>query len=209
MDVVYALLLIVGAFWLGACPFSVWIGRRFLGKDITEYGDHNPGATNVFRAGGRGFGLLAVFADVLKGTLPILLAHYHVGLPEPAVYAMALSSVLGHMYSPFLGFHGGKATATTIGVLLAIPHPDVFVVFIMLMAVMFLFIEMDSDAWEVMLSGVGLLAYVVFSGKGLWMYLFVASLLIILGKRHFRGLCEAPHIRFKLADWLGSVRRWV
>ncbi|MCX8126885.1 MAG: glycerol-3-phosphate acyltransferase, partial [Dehalococcoidia bacterium] len=172
------------------------------GKEITEYGDHNPGATNVFRAGGRGVGLLAVFADVFKGTPLIILAHYYLGLPEPVLYAVALSAVLGHMYSPFLGFHGGKATATTIGVLLVLPQPDVFVVFILLMAVIFLFVEMESDAWEVMLSGVGTLAYVVFTGKGFWMYLFVVCLLIALGKRHFRGLCEAPRVRFKPAGWI-------
>lgn len=207
MEILYSVLLVMAAFWLGSCPFSVWIGRRFLGKDITEYGDHNPGATNVFRAGGRGVGLLAVFADVSKGMPPIILAHYYLGLAEPALYAMAISAVLGHIYSPFLRFHGGKATATTIGVLMVIPQPDVFIVFILLMAAIFLFIEIESDAWEVMLSGTGMLAYVVITGKGLWMYLFIASLLIILGKRHLRGLCEAPRVRFKPAGWLDSMRR--
>ena len=56
----YSALLVVVAFWLGACPFSVWIGRWFLGKDIRNYGDGNPGAANVFRAGGRKTGLFAV-----------------------------------------------------------------------------------------------------------------------------------------------------
>ncbi|MCX8126283.1 MAG: glycerol-3-phosphate acyltransferase [Dehalococcoidia bacterium] len=209
MELLYSALLGVVAFWLGACPFSVWIGYRFLGKDITEYGDHNPGAANVFRAGGRGFGLLAVFADVSKGAPPILLARFYLELPEPSLYAMALLAVLGHMYSPFLGFRGGKATATTIGVMLVLPHLDVSIVFLLLMAVVFLFVEMESDAWEVMLSGAGMLAYTVFAGKGTPMYVFLVCLLIILGVKHFHGLCEAPRVRFKPISWFFTLKRLV
>lgn len=207
MEVLYSVLLMMAAFWLGACPCSVWIGHRFLHKDITVYGDHNPGATNVFRAGGRGWGFAAVFADAFKGAPPIILAHYYLGLPELALYAMAFLAVLGHMYSPFLGLHGGKATATTGGILLILPHPDIFVVFILLMAIAFLFIEMESDAWVVTLSMLGTLGYAVVTDKGLWMYLFIASLLLILGVRHARGLREAPHIRVKPVIWFNSIRR--
>lgn len=53
VELFYPVSLAVLAFWLGACPFSVWIGRWFLDKDIREYGDGNPGAINVFRAGGQ------------------------------------------------------------------------------------------------------------------------------------------------------------
>jgi len=57
MEVFYSALLVIAAFWLGACPFSVWVGRWLLGKDITNYGDGNPGAANVFRAGNVKIGL--------------------------------------------------------------------------------------------------------------------------------------------------------
>ncbi|MEW6142279.1 MAG: glycerol-3-phosphate acyltransferase [Chloroflexota bacterium] len=207
MVLLYSALLMVTAFWLGSCPFSVWIGRRFLGKDITEYGDHNPGATNVFRAGGRGWGFTAVFADILKGAPPILFAHYYLGLSEPSLYAMALLAVLGHMYSPFLGFRGGKATATTGGVLLVLPHLDVFIAFVLLMAVAFLFIEMESDAWEVTLSIIGTLVYVIVAGKDVWTVLFVGSLLLVLGTKHIQGLRTAPHVRVKPVSWFNSIRR--
>jgi len=207
MELLYAALLMVVAFWLGACPCSVWIGRRFLGKDITAYGDHNPGATNVFRAGGRGWGLAAVFADVFKGTPPILFAHYHLQLSELSLYAIALLAVLGHMCSPFFGFRGGKATAITVGVLLVLPQPDIFVVFMLLMAAAFLFIEMESDAWEVTSSAVGTLVYVIAVGKDVWTVLFVGTLLLILGMRHLHGLRTAPHVRIKPVSWFNSIRR--
>jgi len=207
MEYLYSALLMAAAFWLGACPCSVWIGRRFLRKDITGYGDHNPGATNVFRAGGRGWGFAAVFADILKGTPPVLFAHYSLNLPELSLYAMALLAVLGHMYSPFLGFHGGKATATTAGVLLVLPQPDIFIVFILLMAVAFLFIEMESDAWEVTLSAAGMLGYVIAAGKDVWTLLFVGGLLLVLGTRHLQGLRTAPHVRVKPVSWFNSIKR--
>jgi len=67
MEAFYAVLLVIGAFWLGACPFSVWVGRWLLKKDILEYGDGNPGAANVFRAGDVKTGLFALFLDMAKG----------------------------------------------------------------------------------------------------------------------------------------------
>ncbi len=67
VEVFYFTLLAVSAFWLGACPFSVWIGRWVLGKDIRNYRGGNPGAANVFQAGGRKSGCLAVILDTVKG----------------------------------------------------------------------------------------------------------------------------------------------
>jgi glycerol-3-phosphate acyltransferase PlsY len=75
VEVFYFALLVVSAFWLGACPFSVWIGQWVLGKDIRNYGDGNPGAANVFRAGGRKSGCLALILDVAKGAPFVALTH--------------------------------------------------------------------------------------------------------------------------------------
>jgi len=81
MEVFYSLLLSAAAFWLGACPFSVWLGRWRLGKDITRYGDGNPGSANVFRAGSIKLGLVAVFLDIAKGVPFVLMSHSLFGLP--------------------------------------------------------------------------------------------------------------------------------
>jgi len=118
----YFALLILCAFWLGACPFSVWIGQWLLGKDIRDYGDGNPGAVNVFRAGGRKSGFLAIFLDVAKGVPFVVLAHSFFGLSEAIVLAVALSAILGHAFSPLLHLRGGKSVAVTFGVLLALPQ---------------------------------------------------------------------------------------
>ena len=103
-------------FGCGALPFSVWVGRLALRTDIRSYGDHNPGATNVIRAGGWQWGALALLLDYFKGAIPVGVAHFFMGLEGMALAIVALAPVLGHAYSPFLGFRGGKAVAATFGI---------------------------------------------------------------------------------------------
>lgn len=104
------------AFFLGALPFSVWVGRFALGKDIRGYGDANPGATNVLRAGGKGAAALALLLDLLKGAIPVGIAHFQLGFTGASLILVTLLPVLGHAFSPFLQGRGGKAVATTGGV---------------------------------------------------------------------------------------------
>ena len=96
MEIYYSILIAIASFWLGACPFSVWIGSWFLGKDIRDYGDGNPGAANVFRTGAHKLGYLAVTFDVLKGVPFVFLAHSFWGLSDLAVVFIALGAILGH-----------------------------------------------------------------------------------------------------------------
>ncbi len=104
------------SFLSGSLPFSVWVGRFVLHKDIRHYGDGNPGSFNVFRAGGRFWGVTAVLLDFLKGVIPVSLAYFRVGMEGWELTAVALAPILGHAFSPFLKFRGGKALAVTFGV---------------------------------------------------------------------------------------------
>ncbi len=104
------------AFFLGSLPLSVWIGRLTTGEDIRKYGDQNPGATNVLRAGSRGGFLLAMVLDICKGALPVGLAYQQWGIQDWRIIPIALAPVAGHAFSPFLGGKGGKALATAFGV---------------------------------------------------------------------------------------------
>jgi hypothetical protein len=91
------------AFLCGSVPFSVWVGR-LAGKNIRQYGDGNPGATNAWKAGGAFWGGAAAILDFAKGAIPVLLANYVVGLEGYSLAAVALAPLLGHAYSPFLRF---------------------------------------------------------------------------------------------------------
>jgi glycerol-3-phosphate acyltransferase PlsY len=103
------------AFASGSLPCSVWIGRLVLRTDVRQYGDGNPGATNVFRAGGRAWGVLAALLDFLKAALPVGIARFGAGLDGWAMAVVGLAPLAGHAFSPFLGFRGGKALASTFG----------------------------------------------------------------------------------------------
>jgi len=110
------LLWIFLSFLCGALPMSVWVGKAALGVDIRQFGDGNPGATNVFRAGGKGWGVVALLLDFLKGVVPVALANFAWRIDGWALVAIATAPILGHAFSPFLGWHGGKALAVTFGV---------------------------------------------------------------------------------------------
>jgi glycerol-3-phosphate acyltransferase PlsY len=104
------------AYLCGSLPFSVWLGKLFLGVDVRRYGDGNPGAANVFRAGSRVTGLIALILDVTKAAVPVGLSYYNLGIRGIPMLLIAIAPILGHVFSPFLGFHGGKAIAVSLGV---------------------------------------------------------------------------------------------
>lgn len=104
------------AFVIGALPLSLWLGRLALGVDIRAYGDGNPGAANVWKAGGPRWGLTAILLDAFKGLIPVALAQSVGHVTGWPLAAVACAPILGHAFSPFLRGRGGKALATTFGV---------------------------------------------------------------------------------------------
>ncbi len=204
-EILYSALLVVCAFWLGACPFSVWVGRWRLGKDIRGYGDGNPGATNVFRAGDTRSGLIALALDIAKGVPFVFIAHSLFGLPEMMVMTVGLCAILGHAFSPLLRLRGGKALAVTFGVLLALPQHEMLIAFLAFMVLGFLFIEID--AWTAMLGPAGSLAYLATTGTSQAQALFMLCVLIILAIKHFDSLKTVPRFKVKPLTWLQSGRR--
>lgn len=203
MEIVKTLLLAVAAFGLASIPFSLLVGRWLLDEDIREYGDGNPGAFNVFKAGGQKAGYLAVCLDVGKGVPFVFLAHALFHLPQPAVIIVALSAILGHAYSPFLQWHGGKAVAVTFGVLLALPQHQLLFAFIACMLFGFLFIEVDS--WTVIFGAAGTLAYAAVTQGGTWETLLIFGILVILVIKHFEGLHSFPGFKGRLVRWVQSI----
>lgn len=116
---------IVAAYLIGAVPFGYLVGRAH-GIDIRTLGSGNIGATNVGRVLGRGWGLLCLLLDLLKGLTPTFAAR--AALLEPPLdsrqmllwLAVGLATVAGHVFPVYLGFRGGKGVATTVGMALGI-----------------------------------------------------------------------------------------
>lgn len=109
-------LIIVLAYLLGSIPSGLIMGKVFHGIDIREHGSGNLGATNAFRTLGVKSGIVVTLADILKGTLATALP----GLLQPDLHPLiaGVAAVIGHMYPIFASFKGGKAVATSAGVLL-------------------------------------------------------------------------------------------
>ena len=111
-------LLLILAYLLGSFPTGVIVGKVFFHKDIRKLGSGNPGSTNTFRTFGPVAGMSVLLVDVLKGTLAALLpVIFHLG-PHPLGIIFGMLAILGHTFSIFLGFKGGKAVATTAGFIL-------------------------------------------------------------------------------------------
>jgi len=113
------------AYLAGSIPFGVLIAKM-KGVNIQEHGSKNIGATNVGRILGKKLGLTCFFLDVLKGALPVFIVGYIAGLLGKPIdeittnemllwICVVLAALLGHMYSPWLKFGGGKGVATTFG----------------------------------------------------------------------------------------------
>jgi glycerol-3-phosphate acyltransferase PlsY len=110
----------VAGLLLGCLPFSYWVGRLFLRKDIRTYGDGNPGATNVYNAGGPVMYVLAILLDAFKATLPVWLAQQMSHVTGLALIPVALAPLTGNVFTPFLRFKGGTGVAVVYGTWLAL-----------------------------------------------------------------------------------------
>jgi len=108
------------AFAAGSLPFGLWIGRWARGVDVRAHGSGNIGATNVLRVAGVGWGLLALALDIAKGWAAVALLPHAFGLGGLAPVAGALAATCGHVFSPLVGWRGGKGVATFIGAALGL-----------------------------------------------------------------------------------------
>lgn len=126
--------LILGTYILGGIPWGVVLGRVFKGVDVRQHGSGATGATNALRVLGWKFSLAVFVLDFLKGLLPVALARW-LDSPGWAIGAIAIVSVAGHCWSPFIGFRGGKGMATGGGAAVALMPWLVFMLVPMIIVV--------------------------------------------------------------------------
>ncbi|OEE60427.1 glycerol-3-phosphate acyltransferase [Enterovibrio norvegicus FF-33] len=108
------MLMIVAAYLLGSISSAVLICRLYGLPDPREQGSGNPGATNVFRLGGRFAAALVLLCDMLKGTIPVWIS-YLIGINPFMLGLIGIAACLGHIYPIFFHFRGGKGVATALG----------------------------------------------------------------------------------------------
>ena len=184
---------ILFSFWAGALPLSVWLGRLALGVDIRDYGDGNPGAANVWRAGGAGWGWLAILLDFFKGAVPVGLANFVFDVDGGWLTAVALAPILGHAFSPFLRFRGGKALAVTFGIWSGLSLWLVPMVLGLLFALWFYLLK--PEGWAVIVGSACLLIVLLFlPASSVWLAVWLGMALIFIWT-HRAELAQRPQLR--------------
>jgi len=175
-------LILVVSYLLGSIPFGYIIGK-FYGKDITKEGSGNIGATNAFRLLGTGPGILAFILDLLKGTVAILIAYKlsYGQVSNLSLYLIAAGAcaILGHSFSIFMKFRGGKGVAVGLGVLLGLA-PDIFII-CALWAVLVIAITRYVSAASI--TGATLATFLMFlfgKPQTLFFFLLAVNILIII-----------------------------
>ena len=113
------ILIILISYLMGSIPFGLILTKIFLNKDIRKIGSGNIGATNVLRTGNKIVGYLTLILDVLKAIIPII--YIKLNYPD-LIYVSSLSVFLGHVFSIWLKFKGGKGVATYVGILFCINY---------------------------------------------------------------------------------------
>ncbi len=124
------ILFYIAAYLIGSIPFGLILAKRFAGVNVQESGSKSIGATNVLRVVkqtnpqlAKKLGIATVLLDAIKGTVVLVVAMI-MGMSQETLWAIAVLAVLGHCYSAYLGFEGGKGVATGLGVFVAlIPIP--------------------------------------------------------------------------------------
>ena len=134
-------LIIICAYLIGSIPSALWIGKIFYKTDIRKQGSGNLGTTNTFRVLGKKPGIAVLLIDILKGTAAVLLPLLAV-FSDSTVHPLILGIVAaaGHMFPVFASFRGGKAVATSAGIILGYNLP----LFIVLLTVFIISLKMTK-----------------------------------------------------------------
>ena len=178
-------LYLILSYLCGSIPFGYIIAKIFKKTDIRKQGSGNTGATNVYRTISKPLGILTLFLDLLKGFVPV----YLVSLTNPSTYwiviVVALATILGHIFTVFLNFKGGKGVATACGAFLAMNPLAVLICFVsfVIVLIIFKYVSLASIVAAILLP---ISLYLLNSLSELVIFSCIISLLVII--RHISNI---------------------
>ncbi|WP_422123230.1 glycerol-3-phosphate 1-O-acyltransferase PlsY [Planococcus sp. X10-3] len=184
------LLPVLLAYLLGSIPSALWVGKIFYNTDVRTKGSGNLGATNTFRVLGKTAGLIVTILDILKGTAATLLPFFIDTNVHPL--ALGLIAVVGHMYPVFAKFKGGKAVATSGGILLGYQWP-LFIVAVAVLLIGLKITKMVSLAS--MILAVVAVIYAIIYAVNTGDYPFLAVILVLATFIFYRHRANISRIR--------------
>ncbi len=168
------IIIILTSYLMGSIPFGLILTKIFLNKDIRKIGSGNIGATNVLRAGNKIVGYLTLTLDVLKAIIPII--YIKLNYPD-LIYVSSLSVFLGHVFSIWLKFKGGKGVATYVGILFCINY---FLGIIFVISWLIIFIISKFSSLGSILSSLVIPIYIFLNSDYNNEYFFVIMFVLIL-----------------------------
>jgi len=161
--------------------------------DVRKFGDGNPGAINAWKVGGWVVGLAVLLLDVIKGGVPVALARFVFSIEGWALVPAALSPIVGHAFSPWLRFRGGKGIAATFGVWSALTFWVVPTTLGLLMATIMAIQKVR--AWTVMIASAITLVVLILVRVEAFLVVAFALNLVLLACTHRKELVCLPQVR--------------
>ena len=168
----------VYSYFLGSIPFGFILTKIFLKQDIRETGSGNIGATNVLRTGNKLLAILTLVLDFLKGYMTIIITLKYF---NDLILLSALICLLGHIFSIWLKFKGGKGVATYLGILLAL-SVNYFLIFIIVWVSVLLILRYSSLSSILATFGIFIYEY-FFLENNILSFLFISFIIILYAHR--------------------------
>lgn len=174
------------AYLLGAIPFSIILGKKFKNIDVREHGSGNPGGTNSLRFLGVKVGMWVLILDGLKAGLIVLLIQTGVIdrslVLHPLAYGVA--AAFGHVYSIYIRFKGGKAVATTVGMMIAYNIVFALIMFVVFMTALKIWKYVSISSITSVFTAV-IIGLVVGITSSEWsMFIYMIPLFLLVAWRH-------------------------
>jgi acyl phosphate:glycerol-3-phosphate acyltransferase len=193
-----ATLWLLASYLLGAIPTSHLVSRVFAGIDLREHGSGNLGATNLYRVLGWKYAIPVALFDIAKGAIPVLVFARQVSDSELFALLCGVAAILGHVFSVFVGFKGGKGVATAAGVMLGLTPLALGVAAVVWALVLLLtgYVSLGSIAAAAVLPFAVYLLENPTSPELLWIDSLVAGGVIFLHRRNIQRLLKGTENRF-------------
>lgn len=194
------------AYILGSIPNAVWIGKVFKGIDVREHGSKNAGSTNAARVLGAKLGIFTLVLDISKGAFPVLLTlllkaqslENILGISGIDAVLVGICAIVGHSFSVFMKFKGGKAVATTVGVFIVIVPKALLLAAVVFFTVFALtkYVSLSSITGAASLP---ILVYLLYSDIPYTVFAGVVAFLIIIRHRsNISRLIKGEESKFKI-----------
>ena len=185
------------AYILGSIPNALWIGKVFKGIDVREHGSKNTGSTNAARVLGAKLGILTLILDISKGAIPTLIATMLLD-SSISVILVGICAILGHSFSIFMKFKGGKAVATTVGVFIVLVPGAILLVAVIFFLVFGItrYVSLSS-----MIGAISLPIWIIIFYKNIPLTIFgiiIAILIIVRHKSNIQRLLNGTESKFSI-----------